>query len=182
MLAFIKRYILLIISFIALFYFYQGDNKKLSATINDLDVIDKTKNIVIKPHLYNQIKDGKRLEVIAERGENNSKTIVIHEVIGKIYDIDNNCILQVQTKDGSFDIKDKILNIKKDIDISIYDNLNRRIHLKGSGIKFDMEKRLINSSERINIEDDKYSLSAESFEIDADNFSIIFIKPIIRKN
>ncbi len=182
MLVFFKRYILLILSFIILFYFYQGDNKKLPTTNNDLDIIDKTKNIVIKPHLYNQLRDGKRLELMAERGENNNKTMIVNGLVGKIYDTNNNCILEVTTRDGSFDIQDKILNIKKDIDISIYDNLNHKLSLKGSDMIFNMQQRIINSSSRVLIEGDENSLSAESFEVDIDSLSIIFIKPVIRKN
>jgi hypothetical protein len=177
-----KRYILFILPFIVILYFYQGDNKKLSPTNNDSDIIDKTKNIVIKPHLYNQLRDGKRLEVIAERGENNNKTIIIYGVVGKIYDTDNNCILEVQTRDGEFNIQDKILNIKKDIDIAIYDNLNRKLSLKGSDMIFNMQQRIVYSSSKVLIEDDGRSLSAESFEVDINNLKIAFTKPVIKKN
>ena len=175
MLRFIIRYSTIVVPIFLLLLFNKRDEKEKSGSMNKAEVM------IENAHLYSNIVDGKKVELFAKSGEHKDKIILISGVEGTISDINDKTVLKIKTPTGEFNMQDKILKIRRKVEVMAFGEINRDVEITSQDIEFNTGKRMINFKSDLSIENDKFSFVAKSGEYDMNSMSIRLKNLIIKQ-
>ena len=143
--------------------------------------MNKAEVMIENAHLYSNIVDGKKVELFAKSGEHKDKIILISGVEGTISDINDKTVLKIKTPTGEFNMQDKILKIRRKVEVMAFGEINRDVEITSQDIEFNTGKRMINFKSDLSIENDKFSFVAKSGEYDMNSMSIRLKNLIIKQ-